>query len=101
MGPSCRAQARPSSDSGPDNKHSACLLFSSLHLSLSVSFTRIVPLFGNYAARFNYDNSSERRSDNGKRQLQTKTSENATLRFLQLTWLQFAALLPAAVVSSV
>lgn len=74
-------------------------LFTSL--SLSVSFTRIVPLFGNYAARFNYDNSSERRSDNGKRQLQTKTSENATLRFLQLTWLQFAALLPAAVVSSV
>lgn len=64
MGPSCRAQAQPSPDSGPDNKHSACLLFSSLHLSfsLSVSFTRIVPLFGNYAARFNYDNSSERRS---------------------------------------
>lgn len=107
MGPSCGAQAQPSPDSGTDNKHSACLLsplFTSLSPPLSVSFTRIVPLFGNYAARFNYDNSSERRSDNGKRQLQTKTSENATLRFLQLTWLQFAALLPAAaaaVVSSV
>lgn len=79
----------------------AFLLPSPLFLSLSVSFTRIVPLFGNYAARFNYDNSSERRSDNGKRQLQTKTSENATLRFLQLTWLQFAALLPAAAAAAV